>query len=134
MEVTVSIGMDTLNDGDFDERDDYYKSDDEFFNRMREDIEMNSDVAYEVVNNLGHFILKFFLFREIVRKVLLKDFRLVFQGLRFFGYQEGFDAARQNIGFLFDKLEKCGYNQHKVRKRLFCTFGIIMYFFQKEVM
>ncbi len=57
----------------------------------------------EVVNNLGHFILKFFLFREIVRKVLLKDFRLVFQGLRFFGYQEGFDAARQNIGFLFDK-------------------------------
>ena len=54
MEVTVSIGMDTLNDGDFDERDDYYKSDDEFFNRMREDIEMNSDVAYEVVNNLGN--------------------------------------------------------------------------------
>lgn len=54
MEVTVSISMDVLNDGDFDERDDYYKSDDEFFEKIKEDVDMNSDVAYEVVNNLGN--------------------------------------------------------------------------------
>lgn len=53
MEVTIKIVLEDFNDGDFDINDDYYKSDDDFFDAVKRNVDMNSNVAYEVMSGIG---------------------------------------------------------------------------------
>ena len=57
MKVTFYIDSDEYDDGDFDMRNDYYSSNEEFFSKIEEDMRMNEGVAYEVTRNLGKNIL-----------------------------------------------------------------------------
>lgn len=54
MNVKVYLLIDSYDDGDFDVSNTYYKSDDEYFAKMREEEQMYSNVAYDVVSNLGN--------------------------------------------------------------------------------
>jgi len=53
MEVTIKIVLENFNDGDFDTNNDYYKSNDDFFDAVKRNVDMNSNVAYEVMSNQG---------------------------------------------------------------------------------
>lgn len=53
MKVTLYLKLEGFNDGDFDVRNDYYKSDDEFFDAMDRENKKYSNVAYDVVSGLG---------------------------------------------------------------------------------
>lgn len=56
MNITVYIKLEGFDDGDFDIRNDYYKSNDEFFDAMDKENKKFSNVAYDVVSNLGNNI------------------------------------------------------------------------------
>lgn len=58
MNVTLYIKLEGFNDGDFDMRNDYYKSDDEFFDAMDRENKKYSNVAYDAIGNLGNNIGK----------------------------------------------------------------------------
>lgn len=58
MNVTLYIKLEGFNDGDFDMRNDYYKSDDEFFDVMDRENKKYSNVAYDAIGNLGNNIGK----------------------------------------------------------------------------
>ena len=53
MKINVHILIESFDDGDFDVSNTYYKSDEEYFSKMRAEEQMYSNVAYDVVNNLG---------------------------------------------------------------------------------
>ena len=54
MKVTLYIKLESYNDGDFDVRNDYYKSNEEFFEAMRLDEIAHSGDAYNAISNLGN--------------------------------------------------------------------------------
>lgn len=54
MNVTLYIKLEGFDDGDFDMRNDYYKSDDEFFDAMDKENKKFSNVAYDAISNLGN--------------------------------------------------------------------------------
>lgn len=54
MNVTLYIKLEGFDDGDFDMRNDYYKSDDEFFDAMDKENRKFSNVAYDAISNLGN--------------------------------------------------------------------------------
>lgn len=54
MNVKLYLKLEGFDDGDFDVRNDYYKSDDEFFDAMDRENKKFSNVAYDVVSNLGN--------------------------------------------------------------------------------
>ena len=56
MKVNIYIKLEGYNDGDFDVSNDYYKSDDEFFNAMDAENKKYSNVAYDALSNLGHIV------------------------------------------------------------------------------
>ena len=58
MNVTLYIKLEGFNDGDFDMSNDYYKSDDEFFDAMDMENKKYSNVAYDAIGNLGNNIGK----------------------------------------------------------------------------
>ena len=58
MIVNLHISLDKYDDGDFDIRDDYYKSDEDFFNAARAESERNAYLANEVSSNLGNLVQK----------------------------------------------------------------------------
>jgi len=71
MTVNLHISLESFDDGDFDTRNDYYKSNDEFFNAMRAESERNSNLAYYVDSNIGNLVNKntaHFYNREYVNK------------------------------------------------------------------
>ena len=53
MKLTLYIDLEGFDDGDFDTRNDYYKSNEDFFNALEAENKRNKNVAYEVVSNLG---------------------------------------------------------------------------------
>ena len=53
MKLTLYIDLEGFDDGDFDTRNDYYKSNEDFFNALEAENKKNKNVAYEVVSNLG---------------------------------------------------------------------------------
>ena len=53
MNVTLYIKLEGFDDGDFDMRNDYYKSDEEFFDAMDKENKKYSNVAYDAISNLG---------------------------------------------------------------------------------
>ncbi len=54
MRATLYIEMENYEDGDFDISNDYYKSDEEFFDAMDRENKKYSNVAYDAVNGLGN--------------------------------------------------------------------------------
>ena len=56
MKITIYLKLEGFNDGDFDIRNDYYKSDDEFFDAMDAENKKFSNVAYDAISNLGNNI------------------------------------------------------------------------------
>lgn len=56
MTVTLYLKLEGFDDGDFDIRNDYYKSDDEFFDAMDAENKKFSNVAYDAISNLGNNI------------------------------------------------------------------------------
>lgn len=54
MEVTLYTVLETYDDGDFDVSNEYYKSNDEYFAAVKKEFDMNSNVAYDVISNLGN--------------------------------------------------------------------------------
>ncbi len=54
MNVTLYLKLEGFDDGDFDMRNDFYKSDEEFFDAMDKENKKYSNVAYDVVSNLGN--------------------------------------------------------------------------------
>ena len=54
MDVKVYLLIDSYDDGDFDVSNTYYKSDEEYFAKMEREEQMYSNVAYDVVSNLGN--------------------------------------------------------------------------------
>lgn len=54
MTVTFHLSLDIFDDGDFDTRQDYYKSDEEYFDTVQKEVDKYSNVAYDVVSNLGN--------------------------------------------------------------------------------
>ena len=54
MNVTLYVKLEGFDDGDFDMRNDYYKSDDEFFDAMDKENKKFSNVAYDAISNLGN--------------------------------------------------------------------------------
>lgn len=53
MKLTLYIDLEGFDDGDFDTRNDYYKSNEDFFDALEAENKRNKNVAYEVVSNLG---------------------------------------------------------------------------------
>lgn len=53
MKVTLYIKLEGFDDGDFDMRNDYYKSDEEFFDAMDRENKKYSNVAYDAISGLG---------------------------------------------------------------------------------
>ena len=56
MKVNIYIKLENYNDGDFDVSNDYYKSDEDFFNAMDKENKKYSNVAYEALSNLGNIV------------------------------------------------------------------------------
>lgn len=56
MEVTVYIKLEGYDDGDFDVRNDYYASDDAFFDAMNRENQRNASLAYETASKLGNIV------------------------------------------------------------------------------
>lgn len=56
MQITLYLKLENFDDGDFDVRNDYYKSDEEFFDAMDKENKMNSNLAYDAISNLGNNI------------------------------------------------------------------------------
>ena len=56
MTVTLYLKLEGFDDGDFDIRNDYYKSDDEFFDAMDAENKKFSNVAYDAISNFGNNI------------------------------------------------------------------------------
>jgi len=54
MNVTLYLEMENYEDGDFDISNDYYKSDEEFFDAMDRENKRYSNVAYDAVSGLGN--------------------------------------------------------------------------------
>lgn len=54
MNVTLYLEMENYEDGDFDISNDYYKSDEEFFDAMDRENKRYSNVAYDAVSELGN--------------------------------------------------------------------------------
>lgn len=54
MNVTLYLEMENYEDGDFDISNDYYKSDEEFFDVMDRENKRYSNVAYDAVSGLGN--------------------------------------------------------------------------------
>jgi len=54
MKVTLYIEMENYEDGDFDVSNNYYKSDEEFFDAMDRENKKYSNVAYDAVSGLGN--------------------------------------------------------------------------------
>lgn len=56
MKITLYIKMEGYDDGDFDVNNNYYASDEEFFDAMERENKKYSNVAFDVVSNLGNNI------------------------------------------------------------------------------
>ena len=54
MKVTLYLKLEGFDDGDFDISNDYYKSDEDFFDAMDKENKKFSNVAYDVISNLGN--------------------------------------------------------------------------------
>lgn len=54
MNATLYIEMENYEDGDFDISNDYYKSDEEFFDAMDRENKKYSNVAYDAISRLGN--------------------------------------------------------------------------------
>ena len=54
MKVTLYLKLEGFDDGDFDISNDYYKSDEDFFDAMDKENKKYSNVAYDVISNLGN--------------------------------------------------------------------------------
>ena len=56
MNVKLYLQLENFNDGDFDVRNDYYASDEEFFAAAEAENKKYSNVAYDAVSNLGNLV------------------------------------------------------------------------------
>ena len=54
MKATLYIEMENYEDGDFDVSNNYYKSDEEFFDAMDKENKKYSNVAYDAISGLGN--------------------------------------------------------------------------------
>ena len=54
MNITLYVKLEGFDDGDFDMRNDYYKSDEEFFDAMDRENKKHSNLAYEAISGLGN--------------------------------------------------------------------------------
>lgn len=54
MNITLYLKLEGFDDGDFDMRNDYYSSDDEFFDAMDRENKKYSNVAYDALSGLGN--------------------------------------------------------------------------------
>ena len=54
MDITLYLKLEGFDDGDFDMRNDYYESDDAFFDAMDRENKKYSNVAYEAMSGLGN--------------------------------------------------------------------------------
>ena len=58
MEITLYLKLEGYDDGDFDVSNNYYKSDEEFFDAMDRENKKYSNVAYDAVSSLGNISKK----------------------------------------------------------------------------
>ena len=58
MKIKLYLQLENFDDGDFDVRNDYYSSDEAFFDAMDAENKKYSNVAYNAVSNLGNLVGK----------------------------------------------------------------------------